>query len=185
MKKLVCPSTSGIASELHQANACVTGWCVPAVSLISTGMAAAPDGTPLILSVAFSSRHSRPKATPRLQGSTFTSAPVSSSAGRSIKASPTLSRTGSVGLWWASKGNNMTSRSGLKLGNQGLGSPRLKDWRCQMIFLPCIHHFKDIGLVHFQRQHPNDFQLLGQRKIFELAVRHASRLSRTNFSFNL
>ena len=105
--------------------------------------------------------------------------------GRSIKASPTLNRTGSVGPWWASKGNNMTSRSGLKLGNQGLGSPRLKDWRCQMIFLPCIHHFKDIGLVHFQRQHPNDFQLLGQRKIFELAVRHSSRLSRTNFSFNL
>lgn len=79
----------------------------------------------------------------------------------------------------------MTSRSGLKLSKQGLGGPGFKRWRCQMVFLPGIHHLDDISLVHFQRQQPDDFQLLGQRKVFELAIRHAVRLSRTNFSFNL
>jgi len=128
MKKLVCPSTSGTSSVWHHANASRTAGSPRGSAMTSRGIAKTPASAPPIRKVVFRASQAAPRLSPALRGSTFTSAPLSTSACADKLRLSRLRIRSSNGLSFVEYGKRMASSRvcGIKFAHQRVRRPRLE-----------------------------------------------------------
>lgn len=163
MKKFVCPSTSGTESVWHHAKASVAPWIFPKSADNKIGMAA-PWAMPPTRIVALFGCHTNPRLVPTLQGSTLTSAPLSTSAAASSWR-PLASRdNGSIGRCLGSYGNRMViSRAGRGIQQlvQFIRRSRLKMRSLQLVSHAVLQRMDFIPVVNFNGKKADQFELVG------------------------
>jgi hypothetical protein len=162
-KKLVCPSTSGTESDWHHANASLAPWTSPKSAARRIGMAASWE-IPATRIVALFGSHTNPRLVPTLQGSTLTSAPLSTNAGASIWRPLARSVSGSIGRCLGSYGKRMMiSRAGRGLQQlvQFIRRSRLKMRSLQLVGHAMLQRMNKIPIINFNRQKADQFKLVG------------------------
>ena len=163
MKKFVCPSTNGTESDWHHAKAGLAPWISPKSAARRIGMAA-PWVMPATRIVALFGCHTNPRLVPTLQGSTLTSAPLSTNAWASIWRPLARSVSGSIGRCLRSYGKRMMiSRAGRGLQQlvQFIRRSRLEMRGLQLVGHAMLQRMNDVPVINFNRKKADQFKLVG------------------------